>query len=73
LLFWANSVSAILATPLGGSGVGPSLSARQISGALLGLLISGRMLIPGNVRTLSRRTEDSSNEWALCRAGGAGE
>ena len=67
LLFWANSVSAILDNAtLAAAEIGPSLSARQISGALLGLLISGGMLIPGNVPNIvaAHRLKIGSSEWA---------
>ena len=67
LLFWANSISAILDNAtLAAAEIGPSLSARQISGALLGLLISGGMLIPGNVPNIvaAHRLKIGSSEWA---------
>ena len=67
LLFWANSVSAILDNAtLAAAEIGPSLSGRQISGALLGLLISGGMLIPGNVPNIvaAHRLKIGSSEWA---------
>jgi predicted cation transporter len=66
-LFWANSVSAILDNAtLAAAEIGPSLSGRQISGALLGLLISGGMLIPGNVPNIvaAHRLKIGSSEWA---------
>ncbi len=67
LLFWANSVSAILDNAtLAAAEIGPALSGRQISGALLGLLISGGMLIPGNVPNIvaAHRLKIGSSEWA---------
>jgi predicted cation transporter len=67
LLFWANSVSAILDNAtLAAAEIGPSLSGRQISAALLGLLISGGMLIPGNVPNIiaANRLKIGSSEWA---------
>ena len=65
-LFWANSVSAILDNAtLAAAEIGPP-SGRQISGALLGLLISGGMLIPGNVPNIvaAHRLKIGSSEWA---------
>ena len=67
LLFWANSVSAILDNAtLAAAEIGPALSGRQISGALLGLLISGGMLIQGNVPNIvaAHRLKIGSSEWA---------
>ena len=67
LLFWANSVSAILDNAtLAAAEIGPSLSGRQVSAALLGLLISGGMLIPGNVPNIiaANRLKIGSSEWA---------
>ncbi len=67
LLFWANSVSAILDNAtLAAAEIGPALSGRQISAALLGLLISGGMLIPGNVPNIiaAHRLKICSSEWA---------
>ncbi len=67
LLFWANSVSAILDNAtLAAAEIGPALSGRQIAAALLGLLISGGMLIPGNVPNIiaANRLKIGSSEWA---------
>ena len=50
ILFWVNMVSAILDNAtLAAAEIGPSLSEAQMKSALLGLLISGGMLIPGNI------------------------
>src|SRR4030095_2746944 len=49
-LFWVNMVSAVLDNAtLAAAEIGPSLTEAQIKSALLGLLISGGMLIPGNI------------------------
>ena len=49
-LFWVNMVSAVLDNAtLAAAEISPSLSEPQIKSALLGLLISGGMLIPGNI------------------------
>ncbi len=50
ILFWVNMVSATLDNAtLAAAEIGPSLSVPQTKSALLGLLISGGMLIPGNI------------------------
>src|SRR6516162_6737038 len=49
-LFWVNMVSAVLDNAtLAAAEISPSLTDAQIKSALLGLLISGGMLIPGNI------------------------
>jgi len=50
LLFWVNMVSAILDNAtLAAAEISPAMDARRITAVLLGLLISGGMLIPGNI------------------------
>ena len=46
--------------------IGPSLSEAQIKSALLGLLISGDMLIPGNIPNIiaAHALQIKSTEWA---------
>lgn len=66
-LFWANMVSAILDNAtLTAAEIGPSLSVLQIKAALLGLLISGGMLIPGNIPNIisAHKLKITSSEWA---------
>lgn len=66
-LFWANMVSAILDNAtLAAAEIGPSLSVVQIKAALLGLLISGGMLIPGNIPNIisANKLKITSTEWA---------
>ncbi len=49
-LYWVNMLSAVVDNAtLTAAEIGPSLSLIQIKSALLGLLISGGMLIPGNI------------------------
>jgi predicted cation transporter len=49
-LFWANSSSAILDNAtLAAAEISPFLQLAQIKSALLGLLLAGGMLIPGNI------------------------
>ena len=66
-LFWVNMVSAVLDNAtLAAAEIGPSLSESQIKSALLGLLISGGMLIPGNIPNIiaAHALHIRSTEWA---------
>lgn len=66
-LFWANMASAVLDNAtLTAAEIGPSLDAVQIKAALLGLLISGGMLIPGNIPNIisAHKLKITSSEWA---------
>ena len=66
-LYWANIVSAILDNAtLAAAEIGPALSEIQIKSALLGLLISGGMLIPGNIPNIiaAHSLRIKSTEWA---------
>jgi predicted cation transporter len=67
ILFWVNMISAILDNAtLAAAEIGPSLSTTQIKSALLGLLISGGMLIPGNIPNIiaAHALDIKSTEWA---------
>jgi predicted cation transporter len=67
ILFWVNMVSAILDNAtLAAAEIGPSLNEAQIKSALLGLLISGGMLIPGNIPNIisAHALHIKSSEWA---------
>ena len=67
VLFWLNSISAVVDNAtLTAAEIGPSLSTAQQRGVLMGLLISGGMLIPGNIPNIvaAGRLEISSREWA---------
>ncbi len=66
-LYWANSVSAILDNAtLAAAEVTPALTDRQITFILMGLLVSGGMLIPGNIPNIvsSAKLGIKSKEWA---------
>jgi len=66
-LFWANMASAVLDNAtLAAAEIGPSLSEVQIKSALLGLLIAGGMLIPGNIPNIiaAHALRIKSTEWA---------
>ena len=66
-LYWVNMLSAVVDNAtLTAAEVGPALSLIQIKSALLGLLISGGMLIPGNIPNIvaAARLKITSREWA---------
>jgi predicted cation transporter len=67
ILFWANMVSAVLDNAtLAAAEIGPTLREEQIKSALLGLLIAGGMLIPGNIPNIiaAHSLKIKSTEWA---------
>lgn len=66
-LYWVNSVSAILDNAtLAAAEISPLMTDRQITFILMGLLISGGMLIPGNIPNIisSAKLGIKSGEWA---------
>src|SRR5271156_2897252 len=66
-LFWLNTISAVVDNAtLAAVEIGPALSVSQQRFAMLGLLISGGMLIPGNIpnTVAASRLGISSREWA---------
>ena len=66
-LFWVNIISAVLDNAtLAAAEIGPSLDQTQIKSALLGLLIAGGMLIPGNIPNIiaAHALHITSTEWA---------
>jgi predicted cation transporter len=67
ILFWVNMVSAVLDNAtLAAAEIGPTLNEEQIKSALYGLLISGGMLIPGNIPNIiaAHTLNIKSTEWA---------
>jgi len=67
VLFWVNMVSAILDNAtLAAAEIGPALSELQIKSILMGLLIAGGMLIPGNIPNIisASKLGITSKEWA---------
>jgi predicted cation transporter len=67
ILYWVNMVSAVLDNAtLTAAEIGPELTLSQIKGALLALVISGGMLIPGNIPNIvaAGRLKITSREWA---------
>lgn len=66
-LYWINSVSAVLDNAtLTAAEIGPSMSFEQISSAILGLILAGGMLIPGNIPNIiaAGKLRIRSGEWA---------
>lgn len=66
-LYWVNMISAILDNAtLAAAEIGPSLGLLQLKAALLGLLIAGGMLIPGNIPNIisAGKLKIKSSEWA---------
>lgn len=67
ILFWINMVSAILDNAtLASAEISAAMSVAQIRAILLGLLISGGMLIPGNIPNIisAHQLKISSRDWA---------
>ena len=67
VLYWINMVSAILDNAtLAAAEISPSMSESAINDILMGLMISGGMLIPGNIPNIiaSGKLEITSSEYA---------
>jgi predicted cation transporter len=67
VLFWLNSISAVVDNAaLTAAEIGPAVSHSQQLAILMGLLISGVMLIPGNIPNIvaAHRLRIGSREWA---------
>jgi predicted cation transporter len=67
ILYWVNMISAILDNAtLTAAEISPAMSMVQIQAVLMGLLISGGMLIPGNIPNIisAGKLGISSKEWA---------
>ena len=66
-IYWVNIISAVLDNAtLAAAEINPSLGLLQIKSALLGLLIAGGMLIPGNIPNIivAGKLKIKSSEWA---------
>jgi predicted cation transporter len=66
-LYWVNIISAVLDNAtLASAEINTSMATNQILGALLGLLIAGGMLIPGNIPNIitASKLKIKSMEWA---------
>ncbi len=67
LLYWINMISAILDNAtIAAAEISPAMNSETIRAILLGLLISGGMLIPGNIPNIiaAGKLKITSNEWA---------
>jgi predicted cation transporter len=67
-LYWINLVSAVVDnSTLTAAEISHSMSAEQVRAILMGLLISGGMLIPGNIPNIitAGKLKIGSREWAL--------
>jgi len=66
-LYWLNMISAIVDNAtLTAAEIGPLLHLLQIKAALMGLLLAGGMLIPGNIPNIiaAGKLKIKSSEWA---------
>jgi len=66
-LYWVNTISAIVDNAtLAAAEIGPSMGLLQIKSALMGLLLAGGMLIPGNIPNIiaAGKLKIRSSEWA---------
>lgn len=67
LLYWVNMVSAVLDNAtLCAAEISPAMDALTVEAILMGLLISGGMLIPGNIPNIisASKLRIGSKEWA---------
>lgn len=68
ILYWINMVSAILDNAtLTAAEISPRMSAEQVRAVLMGLLVSGGLLIPGNIPNIiaAGKLKIRSKEWAV--------
>jgi predicted cation transporter len=67
ILYWINMISSVLDNAtLAAAEISVNMTDLQIRGVLIGLLISGGMLIPGNIPNIisAHRLKITSREWA---------
>lgn len=67
ILYWINMISSVLDNAtLAAAEVSPQMTNTQIQAVLMGLLISGGMLIPGNIPNIisAGKLKITSKEWA---------
>jgi len=68
ILYWVNITSAILDNAtLAAAELGPHMTAAQVKGIIMGIIISGGMLIPGNIPNIiaASKLRISSRDWAV--------
>jgi predicted cation transporter len=71
VLYWVNITSAILDNAtLAAAELGPLMTAAQVKGIIMGIIISGGMLIPGNIPNIiaANKLKISSRAWAVAGA-----
>jgi predicted cation transporter len=67
ILYWVNISSAILDNAtLAAAELGPHMTDAQVKGIMMGVIISGGMLIPGNIPNIiaANKLKISSRDWA---------
>jgi len=67
ILYWVNTISAILDNAtMAAAEISPAMTLKQIQSALMGLLIAGGMLIPGNIPNIisAHKLKITSRAWA---------
>src|SRR5699024_6798912 len=67
VLYWINTISAVLDNAtLAAAEISPAMSSSTIIFLLLGLCISGGMLIPGNIPNIiaAHKLNITSKEWS---------
>jgi predicted cation transporter len=67
-LYWINTISAVLDNAtLTAAELSPKMSLKQIQSILMGLLVAGGMLIPGNIPNIicAGKLGIKSREWAI--------
>ncbi len=68
VLYWVNITSAILDNAtLAAAELGPGMTVAQVKGIMMGIIISGGMLIPGNIPNIiaANKLGISSRSWAV--------
>jgi len=68
ILYWVNITSAILDNAtLAAAELGPHMTTDQVKGIMMGIIISGGMLIPGNIPNIiaASKLRISSRDWAV--------
>ena len=68
ILYWVNISSAILDNAtLAAAELGPLMTVAQVKGIIMGIIISGGMLIPGNIPNIiaANKLKISSRAWAV--------
>jgi predicted cation transporter len=68
VLYWINTISAVLDNAtLTAAEISPSMTPAQIKKILMGLLLAGGMLIPGNIPNIiaASKLKIKSKEWAV--------